>query len=653
MTLERAFLESILEEPEDDAPRLIYSDWLEENGDPDRAEFIRLQIRHTRLDRYSLAWEETQERTKELLAKHRSRWVADLPDWAAPGVEFRRGFPARIRIELDPFLDAADELSRLMPLEGASLSLQNAEAFARLLRHPALGLLRHLRVASFRMLNAESIRWLADSPHLTRLAGLEIPAQTIRDEGVACLARCPLPALRNLDLTATDFGPEGMEALGSASFLGQLTELRLGHNPFGAGHLGVLSACSALEVLELDCAGLTDADMEVLARASLARLRDLDLGENAITAQGLAALARSPALASLAELSLYMNPLEAGAGEALAGTSFRLVSLALSDVGLGDEDLSRFVQSDRLGRLGCLTLSSNNLTLVGARALAGSADLGQLWRLDVSDNPLGSNGALALISAPSLPSLRHLDLDNTGLDALPTESWPVSRPDAGLRCLRVAKNRIAGPLARCLFSRPELARLEDLFVFQNPLGEEGMAAIVSSPSLVGLAWLHASHTALGPAGARALAASTTLCRLRDLVLDDCGLGDDGIEILAGSPVLTTVEQLDLRRNNIGARGVTALAASPHLQRLRSLNLHQNPLGDRGGEALARAVWLEWIASLSLGHCQLGASTARALLAVSPPGLENLRYLGLIGNTPELMAALPALQERFGTRLSLS
>ena len=40
-----AFLRTILADPDDDAPRLIYADWLDENGDSDRAEFIRLQVR--------------------------------------------------------------------------------------------------------------------------------------------------------------------------------------------------------------------------------------------------------------------------------------------------------------------------------------------------------------------------------------------------------------------------------------------------------------------------------------------------------------------------------------------------------------------------------------------------------------------------------
>src|SRR5262249_29891094 len=37
-------LQACKESPEDNAPRLILADWLEEHGDSDRAEFIRLQL---------------------------------------------------------------------------------------------------------------------------------------------------------------------------------------------------------------------------------------------------------------------------------------------------------------------------------------------------------------------------------------------------------------------------------------------------------------------------------------------------------------------------------------------------------------------------------------------------------------------------------
>ena len=45
MTDRDAFIQAICASPGDDLPRLVYADWLEENGQAERAEFIRLQIR--------------------------------------------------------------------------------------------------------------------------------------------------------------------------------------------------------------------------------------------------------------------------------------------------------------------------------------------------------------------------------------------------------------------------------------------------------------------------------------------------------------------------------------------------------------------------------------------------------------------------------
>ncbi|HVL15136.1 MAG TPA: TIGR02996 domain-containing protein, partial [Gemmata sp.] len=45
MTEEEAFVAAIVASPADDTPRLVFADWLEENGRPARAELIRLQCR--------------------------------------------------------------------------------------------------------------------------------------------------------------------------------------------------------------------------------------------------------------------------------------------------------------------------------------------------------------------------------------------------------------------------------------------------------------------------------------------------------------------------------------------------------------------------------------------------------------------------------
>ncbi|HVK12625.1 MAG TPA: TIGR02996 domain-containing protein [Gemmataceae bacterium] len=65
MTDGDAFRRAIIEAPWDDAPRLVYADWLEERGDP-RAEFIRLQVAGTG----------SSARANDLLQAHWRAWVS-------------------------------------------------------------------------------------------------------------------------------------------------------------------------------------------------------------------------------------------------------------------------------------------------------------------------------------------------------------------------------------------------------------------------------------------------------------------------------------------------------------------------------------------------------------------------------------------------
>src|SRR5947209_1070483 len=49
MSPEESFLHAVLEAPDDDTPRLVYADWLDDHGEHDRAEFIRVRIDLARL----------------------------------------------------------------------------------------------------------------------------------------------------------------------------------------------------------------------------------------------------------------------------------------------------------------------------------------------------------------------------------------------------------------------------------------------------------------------------------------------------------------------------------------------------------------------------------------------------------------------------
>src|SRR5262245_16313050 len=99
MVEHEGFLQAILAAPEEDAPRLIYADWLEDHGDPDRAAFIRVQIELARLPKDDPRRADLAGREKGLLDRHAWEWAGPLGDrvteWA-----FRRGFVEKVDVDV-------------------------------------------------------------------------------------------------------------------------------------------------------------------------------------------------------------------------------------------------------------------------------------------------------------------------------------------------------------------------------------------------------------------------------------------------------------------------------------------------------------------------------------------------------------------------
>src|SRR5262245_27193116 len=92
-----SFLAAIREAPDDDVPRLVFADWLEDTGEPDRAEFVRAQVEAVHLPDHDPRRDALERRARELRQAHASRWLADLPLWAWEAVVFRRGMVGELR----------------------------------------------------------------------------------------------------------------------------------------------------------------------------------------------------------------------------------------------------------------------------------------------------------------------------------------------------------------------------------------------------------------------------------------------------------------------------------------------------------------------------------------------------------------------------
>src|SRR4051812_1415999 len=108
-----ALFQAILAAPDDDAPRLVYADWLDEHGDPDRAEFIRVQCRLARVPFYEAGYPALRDRAAELYVRHMTEWRLD---WLPPRQVFRRGFVEEVPLRADLFARHARALFEQTPL---------------------------------------------------------------------------------------------------------------------------------------------------------------------------------------------------------------------------------------------------------------------------------------------------------------------------------------------------------------------------------------------------------------------------------------------------------------------------------------------------------------------------------------------------------
>ncbi len=127
-------LRAILEDPADDVARLVYADWLDENGEPARAEFIRVQVEAGQTpfcgdgpnpndcSRCNLL-----RRERGLLATNYARWIFDLPPEARPLLPqsfdrmYSRGFISRIELTGEAFVTHAKAIFSSQPVTSVRL----------------------------------------------------------------------------------------------------------------------------------------------------------------------------------------------------------------------------------------------------------------------------------------------------------------------------------------------------------------------------------------------------------------------------------------------------------------------------------------------------------------------------------------------------
>lgn len=375
-TDEQPFLDAIFSRYHDDGPRLLYADFLDDSGEVERAELIRVQITLARLREGHDRQPELVEREAELRALCWTHWKEQFGE-LVEDIEFRRGLPHSISVNAAAFLEQGEELLRVARVRRIRL-LGVSPVLPQLVESPLLASVRELDLCGEELGNG-GLHLLIRSPFLSDLHALDLGFNSIDDAGIAALAGAStLVNLTGLSLNDNkDISSAGVVALRESPFFAGLAALDLSGNSIDSH--GVRS--------------LTDEH-------AFPRLHSLRLKGNPIEDEGLGTLIESPLFERMLDRSSRVefrdNDIGPDGATMLAGCPLlaNCTSLDLTGNFIGDRGFTALVTSANLSRVHTLKLGGNQITdagVTGMRRLLPTL-LARLHLLDLSENRLTKYG---------------------------------------------------------------------------------------------------------------------------------------------------------------------------------------------------------------------------------------------------------------------
>lgn len=353
---EDAFVQQIVATPDDDAPRLIYADWLEERGDP-RGEFIRLQCQRAAITRHHPDWENLLAKESALLKRFGSEWQQPIQRYASHA-RFERGFIEHIEVAAIPHLRCADSVFRMFPTIRSLKINHLRDLLGDVATSPWMDRIVNLDLSD-NELGGRALRALVQSPFCQRLAHLKLNRCLLNQVSVACFADAPNFKLTYLDVANNSLGASGADMLAGSQDLASLRRLNVASNHIDGTELIALTKQPTfrLEFLSINSNQLGNEGVAAIAQCQqYSELKTLDLGNNRISNVGIQALAASP----------------------------------------------------YLGKLEVLMLDNNRISDNGVKVIASSTTLANLVELNLSTNEFSQNAAQELSATGNFPRMRAL-----------------------------------------------------------------------------------------------------------------------------------------------------------------------------------------------------------------------------------------------------
>lgn len=213
MANEPQLLQAVLSSPDDDAPRLDYALWCEQQPDlawKARAELIRLQLDRAGLDPTNPAVHGNRRRVNAIVDRYGAMWAQPLAPWI-DGVEYVRGFMGLVKTSAKQFIDHADDILAHAPIQHLDLTgvrdVDEALADA-----PALAHIRSLRMDDCGLYDLH-IQLIAASPYAKNLRWLSVARNNLTIASAQAIAVSP--HLRQLEFADFLLNPaDPVEQLG-------------------------------------------------------------------------------------------------------------------------------------------------------------------------------------------------------------------------------------------------------------------------------------------------------------------------------------------------------------------------------------------------------------------------------------------------------
>jgi uncharacterized protein (TIGR02996 family) len=519
-----AFLSAIRQNPEEDAARLVFADYLDEQGgtaNAARAEFIRTQVALAHLPETDPNRPALEDRENELLRANEAAWIGELPK-SITNWKFERGFLTELEGGPSAFEQAGTRAAlKHHPVTRVRIvgNTQKPAAFERLAKASWLTRVRELELDNV-SLDAGWAGPLLASPHLAHVTALKLHRVSAAQNLGTLLRKSPVfGTLKRLEL-ANWKGNGGR--LAAALELSRIEDLRFTNAPIDLGAL--LTSTLADRLTRLEVNGLTAAQWtDLLPRGRTPA--PTHLGVRVLSSGSITNLLAAPACGRMVGLDLNEARATATAVRAIARTAFwqRCQEFRLIRGKCPPETMKRLVGREGPSALRVLKLGETGLRDAGVRHLCGAPWADALTDLDIMRNRLTDEACETIRASGRLTNVRHLDVRTNG-------------PKLGSN----VKERITDAGLSALADSPGLARVRTLNCHSLPIGTGGAVALLTGPHWR-LADLDIGGTDITADTIRELARCPNLARLTRLNLSFVnGLTDNDLMPLAESEYLSPV-----------------------------------------------------------------------------------------------------------------